>query len=62
MIYTELGKTGLRVSQIGVGSWQIGSKSWGWGDEYSEEETIQAIRTAIEHGINFIDTAEMYGF
>ena len=61
MIYTELGKTGLRVSQIGVGSWQIGSKSWGWRDEYSEEETIQAIRTAIEHGINFIDTAEMYG-
>jgi aryl-alcohol dehydrogenase-like predicted oxidoreductase len=31
MIYTKLGKTGLGASQIGVGGWQIGSKSWGWG-------------------------------
>ncbi|MEM3395130.1 MAG: aldo/keto reductase [Nitrososphaerota archaeon] len=61
MIFTELGRTGLKISQIGIGSWQIGSKYWGWGREYSEQETIDAIRRAIELGINFIDTAEMYG-
>jgi len=61
MLYVELGRTGLKVSQIGVGCWQIGSRSWGWGAEYGEEEVIQAIRTAIDHGVNFIDTAEIYG-
>lgn len=61
MIYTELGRTGLKISQIGIGSWQIGSKYWGWGSEYSEQETIMAVKKAIELGINFIDTAEMYG-
>jgi aryl-alcohol dehydrogenase-like predicted oxidoreductase len=47
MIYTKLGKTGLGASQIGVGGWQIGSKSWGWGTN---------TWTAVEYGINFIDT------
>ncbi len=61
MIFTELGKTGLKTSQVGVGCWQAGSKSWGWGKEYGERDIIEAIRTAVELGINFIDTAEMYG-
>lgn len=61
MIYTELGKSGIRISRIGLGTWQYGSRSWGWGREYGEPEAIEAIRRSIELGVNFIDTAEIYG-
>ncbi|MHA1616677.1 MAG: aldo/keto reductase [Candidatus Njordarchaeales archaeon] len=61
MEYAELGKTGIKISRIGIGTWQWGSSSWGYGKEYTEEDLRQAFETAIEYGINFIDTAEMYG-
>lgn len=61
MLYTQLGTTGLRISQIGVGTWQFGDKWWGWGRDYGEEEAIAAIKEAVAFGINFIDTAEIYG-
>lgn len=52
MIYRELGKTGEKISAIGFGTWQLNKP-------YSS--SIRAIRTAIEDGVNFIDTAEIYG-
>ena len=61
MEYIELGKTGFKVSVIGLGTWQIGTKLWGWGTDYDESDAIAAIHQAIDLGINFIDTAEIYG-
>jgi len=59
--YIELGRSGLRVSKIGVGTWQVGSSEWGWNKGYGVEEIIQAIEEAHSLGVNFIDTAEVYG-
>jgi aryl-alcohol dehydrogenase-like predicted oxidoreductase len=52
-----LGRTGLQVSEIGFGAWGIGGKQWLNG---SDEESLQALRRAIELGIDFIDTAFAY--
>ncbi|MDP9173560.1 MAG: aldo/keto reductase [Planctomycetota bacterium] len=57
MKYRKLGKANLNVSEIGFGSWQIGGE-WGKPDD---EESIRAIHLAIEQGVNFIDTALVYG-
>ena len=54
MKYTPFGKTGLLVSEIALGTWGIGGAGW---DQNSEETRLDAIRSAIESGINFIDTA-----
>jgi len=59
--YERLGRTNIKVSKIGLGTWQFGSSYWGWGKELNEDGAIKIIRRAIELGINFIDTAEMYG-
>ncbi|MEM4591534.1 MAG: aldo/keto reductase [Nitrososphaerota archaeon] len=61
MRYIELGRSGLRVSKIGLGTWQIGSSEWGWNRGYSIDEVIKAIVRSHELGVNFIDTAEIYG-
>ena len=61
MLYTNLGKTSEKVSKIGIGTWQIGSRGWGWGKGYGEEQVVAAIRRSIELGVNLIDTAEIYG-
>ncbi len=61
MLYTNLGKTSEKVSKVGIGTWQVGSKEWGWGKGYGEEQVIGAIRRSIELGVNLIDTAEIYG-
>lgn len=62
MQYRKLGSTGLSVSVIGLGTWAIGGGDWkfGWGDQ-DENAAIAAIRKAIELGINWIDTAAIYG-
>lgn len=61
MEYTTLGKTNIRISKVGVGTWQWGSKEWGWGKEYLKEDLKKAFERAIDLGINFFDTAEIYG-
>jgi aryl-alcohol dehydrogenase-like predicted oxidoreductase len=61
MEFRELGKSGIRVSAIGLGTWQWGSREWGWGHLYGRKELHDAIDKAIEMGINLIDTAEVYG-
>lgn len=59
--YVELGRSGVRVSIIGVGTWQWGSRSWGYGREYGAEELRAAFNAALDRGINLFDTAEIYG-
>ncbi len=51
--------TDLRTSRIGLGTWAMGGWMWGVADE---EESIRTIHTALDKGINLIDTAPMYGF
>ncbi|MFI5450370.1 MAG: aldo/keto reductase, partial [Candidatus Bathyarchaeia archaeon] len=61
MEFKELGKSGIKISVIGLGTWQWGSREWGWGRSYGRKEVIEAFQKALEVGINFIDTAEIYG-
>jgi aryl-alcohol dehydrogenase-like predicted oxidoreductase len=56
---TELGASGINVSRICLGTWAIGGWMWGGSDD---EESIRTIRTALDKGVNFIDTAPVYGF
>jgi aryl-alcohol dehydrogenase-like predicted oxidoreductase len=60
---TELGQTGLEITRVGFGAWAIGGGGWefGWGPQ-DDEESIAAIRRAVEQGVNWIDTAAAYGF
>lgn len=58
MKYRRLGRTGLKVSVIGLGTWQFGGE---WGKTFTQEEVNAILRRAKELGINFIDTAECYG-
>lgn len=58
MEYRILGKTGLRVSVIGVGAWQFGGE---WGKQYDVPEVEAILGRALELGINLVDTAECYG-
>jgi aryl-alcohol dehydrogenase-like predicted oxidoreductase len=55
--YRPFGRTGWNVSEIGLGAWAIGS-AWG---EVSEEDALGAILASIDNGVNFIDTADVYG-
>jgi len=50
--------TGVSVSEIGLGAWQLGGAEWG---EVSEEDSLMTLRAAVENGINFFDTADVYG-
>lgn len=52
---------GLRWSRIGLGTWQFGSREWGYGESYARETAPALLRRAIELGITLIDTAEAYG-
>jgi aryl-alcohol dehydrogenase-like predicted oxidoreductase len=53
---------GLSCSVIGLGTWQFGSREWGYGVRYATVTAVEILHRAIELGVNFIDTAEMYGF
>ena len=58
MQYRKLGRTGFEVSDIGYGAWGIGGKQWLGG---ADDESLAALRRAIELGVNLIDTALAYG-
>ena len=51
------GKTGRAVSEIGLGTWQLGTK---WGDPFNEAEAMKILETTADAGINFVDTADVY--
>src|SRR4030081_1600255 len=55
---TTLGRSGLEVSRIAFGTWQLGGE---WG-HFDEDAAVAAIRRARESGGNFFDTAQAYGF
>src|SRR5450755_3801233 len=57
MNYRELGRTGWKVSDISFGAWAIGG-AWGSVDD---TESLAALHSAIDSGVNFIDTADVYG-
>ncbi|PQJ33572.1 aldo/keto reductase [Salinibacter sp. 10B] len=57
MKYRPLGSTGWNVSAVSFGAWAIGG-SWGSVDDH---ESLQALNTAVENGVNFFDTADVYG-
>jgi aryl-alcohol dehydrogenase-like predicted oxidoreductase len=56
------GKTGMEITPVGFGSWAIGGSGWAaaWGPQ-DDEEAVGAIRRAVELGMNWIDTAAVYG-
>lgn len=58
MKYRRLGKTNLRVSVVGVGTWQFGGE---WGKDFTQDEVDRMFAAARDLGINLIDTAECYG-
>ena len=57
MNYRTLGRTGWKVSEISFGAWAIGS-AWGAVDD---DESLAALHKSIDLGVNFIDTADVYG-
>ncbi len=58
MNYRILGKTGFKISEISLGTWQVGGK---WGDRFSHDNADSILNYAVDSGINFIDTADVYG-
>lgn len=58
----RLGRTDMSITPVGLGAWAIGGGDWavGWGDQ-DDSKSIAAIRHAVERGINWIDTAAIYG-
>jgi len=59
MKYRRLGKSGIKVSEIGFGAWTIGL-DW-WGKKIDDNEAIRMLKRAYDLGINFYETADMYG-
>ncbi len=57
MDYRPLGRTGWQVSTVGFGAWAIGG-SWG---QVSEKDALEALHASVDQGVNFFDTADVYG-
>lgn len=58
MKYRILGKTGIKISEVSLGTWQVGGV---WGSPFSFENAQNILSRAVELGVNFIDTADVYG-
>ncbi len=54
--------TAKKISKIGLGTWQFGSREWGYGQPYAEREAHAIVGRALELGVTLFDTAEIYGF
>jgi len=61
MRYLGIGTT-KQISKIGLGTWQFGSREWGYGDQYADQVARAIVRRALELDITLFDTAEIYGF
>jgi aryl-alcohol dehydrogenase-like predicted oxidoreductase len=57
MEYRTLGKTGFEVSEVSLGTWQVGGR---WGEPFNDENAETIINRAVDLGVNFIDTADVY--
>ena len=51
-----------QVSRVGLGTWQFGSREWGYGKGYASGAAVQIVERALELGVTLFDTAEIYGF
>src|SRR5215218_9906859 len=58
MEYRTLGRTGWKISSISYGAWAIGGDAWGKTDD---TESMRSLHRAVDLGVNFIDTADVYG-
>ena len=61
MEYVRLGRSDLKVSVFGMGTWQIGTGYWGWEKDFTKQDVTEALNYGLDSGVNFIDTAEAYG-
>ena len=61
MKYLDVDGVG-RVSRIGLGTWQFGSREWGYGEGYAAGAAHDIVKRALALGVTFFDTAEIYGF
>jgi aryl-alcohol dehydrogenase-like predicted oxidoreductase len=61
MRYLDTGTT-KRISKIGLGTWQFGSKEWGYGEPCAAQEAQAIVRRALDLGVTLFDTAEIYGY
>jgi Predicted oxidoreductases (related to aryl-alcohol dehydrogenases) len=57
MKYRRFGKTNFNVSEVSLGTWQLGSK---WGDPFNEQDAQNTLAAAYDAGVNFFDTADVY--
>lgn len=57
MNYRILGKTGFKISEVSLGTWQLGGK---WGEEFNPQTAREILEKSVENGINFFDTADVY--
>ncbi|MEN2282266.1 aldo/keto reductase [Algoriphagus sp. SE2] len=57
MNYRKLGKTGFEISEIGLGTWQVGG---GWGKPFNPKIAEELLHKAFDKGVNFVDTADVY--
>ncbi|PHN06235.1 aldo/keto reductase [Flavilitoribacter nigricans] len=58
MEYRTLGRTGFVISEVSLGTWQVGGK---WGAKFDHKLADSILNTAVDNGVNFIDTADVYG-
>lgn len=58
MKYRTLGKTGWKISEVSLGTWQVGGR---WGEPFDVKRAERILHEAIDRGVNFIDTADVYG-
>src|SRR6516162_8442799 len=61
MRYRDIGTT-RKISKIGLGTWQFGSRDWGYGERYADQVAHAIVGRALELGVTLFDTAEIYGF
>ena len=61
MQYRPLGASGIEASVIGLGTWVTGGGAT-WGTDPDDQESIRAILTSLDAGVNLVDTAPIYGF
>ncbi|KRO17721.1 aldo/keto reductase [Lacticaseibacillus saniviri] len=57
MEFRTLGKTGFKISEVSLGTWQLGSK---WGDPFDEQDALDTLEAAYASGVNYFDTADIY--
>src|SRR5260370_6331747 len=62
MTLRQLGNSDLNITRIGIGAWAIGGGKWefGWGPQ-NDDDSIEAIHAGLDRGLNWIDTAAVYG-